>query len=219
MLVRSTPLGPWRCGESAPSSSARLLATQTNVWIASQSARSAFWAILSGRSSRCAWKPPPYRFALFNATRTACQHSRTCCYCRHVVGTSKTARCCVLKAFRLAHGRIGSSPKVEVAIASLAKLACLDTPDAARIARDDWKAVAGVRQGLVSSAAKGQRSVLDLLSSGPDPRAVSPLLTAMKQAKVEGLNAIYWTNSRTGRRGSSTALDSRRARRRLRWRD
>ena len=96
-----------------------------------------------------------------------------------------------LKSFRLAHGRIGSSPEVEVAIAKFGEATFFDTPEGVKLARDDWMAIAAYAQGLGElGGERGSKMLLDLLASSPDARAVSPILRALKQAKVEGLERI-----------------------------
>ena len=96
-----------------------------------------------------------------------------------------------LKPFRAAHGQIGSSPEVEIAIAKFGEAAFFDVPETLKLARDDWKAVAAYAQGLGElGGERAKKLLLDLLSAKPDHRAVSDILKAMKQAKVEGLNAI-----------------------------
>jgi cyclophilin family peptidyl-prolyl cis-trans isomerase/HEAT repeat protein len=96
-----------------------------------------------------------------------------------------------LKPFRAAHARIGSSPEVEIAIAKMGEAAFFDVPETLKLARDDWRAVAAYAQGLGElGGERAKKLLLDLLSGQPDHRAVSDILKAMKQAKVEGLNAI-----------------------------
>ncbi len=96
-----------------------------------------------------------------------------------------------LKPFRVAHGQIGSSPEVEVAIAKFGEAAFFDVPEAIKLARDDWRAVAAYAQGLGElGGERAKKLLLDLLSAKLDHRAVSDILKAMKQARVEGLNSI-----------------------------
>src|SRR6185369_15163547 len=97
-----------------------------------------------------------------------------------------------LKALRLADGRLGAFPEVEVAVARFGEKEFFDVPDALKLAPNDWRAMAAYAQGLGQLANDRARAALLDMFSGksygkPDPRAVSPLLQAMEAAKVEGL--------------------------------
>jgi len=109
------------------------------------------------------------------------------------LGQIKDARALpLLKAFRLADGKLGAHPEVEIAVAKLGEAAFFDAPDSIRLPRDDWKAMANYAQGLGQLGTDKARAVLvDLLDGKtygkPDARAVSDILTAMTTAKVDGM--------------------------------
>jgi cyclophilin family peptidyl-prolyl cis-trans isomerase len=100
-----------------------------------------------------------------------------------------------LKSFRAAHGRIGSSPEVEVAIAKFGEGAFFDIPENVILAHNDWMAVVAYAQGLGELRSDRSRDVLRQLLAGaagvrPDPRALPAILNAMKAANIDGLRAI-----------------------------
>jgi len=98
----------------------------------------------------------------------------------------------VLKAFRLADGKLGAHPEVEIAVAKFGEAAFFDAPDTMKLSRDDWKAMANYAQGLGQLGTdKAKAMLIDLLDGKtygkPDARAVSDILTAMTTAKVDGM--------------------------------
>jgi cyclophilin family peptidyl-prolyl cis-trans isomerase/HEAT repeat protein len=104
-----------------------------------------------------------------------------------------------LKAFRLADGKLGSFPEAEVAAARFGEAAFFDVPEAVKLPRDDWKAMAAYAQGLGQLGADRAKTILLDLMSGktygkPDPRAASDILNALAAAKVEGLRGILLEN-------------------------
>jgi cyclophilin family peptidyl-prolyl cis-trans isomerase len=97
-----------------------------------------------------------------------------------------------LKAFRLADGKLGSSPEVETAIAKFGEAAFFDAPESLKLPPGDWKAMAAYAQGLGLVATDRARALLvDFLSGKtygkPDARAVPDILNALSAAKAEGL--------------------------------
>ncbi|HSB10426.1 MAG TPA: peptidylprolyl isomerase [Blastocatellia bacterium] len=100
-----------------------------------------------------------------------------------------------LKTLRFADGKIGAHPETEIALARFGEAAFFDSPSAAKLPSDDWKAMAAYAQGLGQLTTERARAALvDLLSGKtygkPDPRAVPSILTAMNSAKVAGLRDI-----------------------------
>ncbi|HKP14400.1 MAG TPA: peptidylprolyl isomerase [Blastocatellia bacterium] len=112
------------------------------------------------------------------------------------LGQIKDARALpFLKSLRLADGRLGAFPEVEVAVARFGEKEFFDVPDAVKLTPNDWRAMAAYAQGLGQLANDRARAALLDMFNGksygkPDPRAVSPLLQAMEAAKVEGLRDI-----------------------------
>ncbi|HKP87567.1 MAG TPA: peptidylprolyl isomerase [Blastocatellia bacterium] len=97
-----------------------------------------------------------------------------------------------LKAFRLADGHVGTHPETEIAIAKFGDAAFFDAPDSAKLAKDDWKAMANYAQGLGQLGTEKARALLLDFIQGttygkPDARAVSDILNALAAAKAEGL--------------------------------
>ncbi|MFL6274002.1 MAG: peptidylprolyl isomerase [Blastocatellia bacterium] len=97
-----------------------------------------------------------------------------------------------LKALRLADGRLGSFPEVEVALARFGEKEFFDVPATVKLASNDWRAMAYYAQGLGQLGGERARAILlDLLSGKsygkPDSRALPNILNAMAAAKVEGL--------------------------------
>ena len=100
-----------------------------------------------------------------------------------------------LKALRVADGKLGSSPEIEIAVAKFGDAAFFEVPESIALPGNDWKAMAAYAQGLGQLGSLRAKSILlDLLAGKrygkPDPRAVSDILTALAAAKVEGLRAI-----------------------------
>jgi cyclophilin family peptidyl-prolyl cis-trans isomerase/HEAT repeat protein len=100
-----------------------------------------------------------------------------------------------LKTLRLADGKLGSSPEIEIAVAKFGDAAFFEVPDSIKLPGDDWKAMAAYAQGLGQLGTPRAKVVLlDLLAGKtygkPDPRAISDILTAVAAAKIEGLRAI-----------------------------
>jgi cyclophilin family peptidyl-prolyl cis-trans isomerase len=100
-----------------------------------------------------------------------------------------------LKALRFADGRFGAFTEVEVAVARFGEKEFFDIPDSIKLAPTDWRAMAAYAQGLGQLATDRARTILlDLLSGKtygkPDPRAVSPILSALAAAKAEGLRDV-----------------------------
>jgi cyclophilin family peptidyl-prolyl cis-trans isomerase len=101
----------------------------------------------------------------------------------------------LLKAFRFADGRLGSSAEIEIAMAKFGEAPFFDIPANLKLSAMDWKAMAAHAEGLGQLGTERAKAILlDLLSGKtygrPDARAVSPILTAMAAAKVEGLRDI-----------------------------
>jgi cyclophilin family peptidyl-prolyl cis-trans isomerase/HEAT repeat protein len=100
-----------------------------------------------------------------------------------------------LKVLRVADGKLGSSPEIEIAIAKFGDAAYFEVPGSVDLPGNDWKAMAAYAQGLGQLGSLRAKSILlDLLAGKsygkPDPRAVSDILTALAASKVEGLRAI-----------------------------
>jgi cyclophilin family peptidyl-prolyl cis-trans isomerase/HEAT repeat protein len=96
-----------------------------------------------------------------------------------------------LKAFRLADGRVGASPEVEIAIAKFGETAFFDFPDTAKPTNANWKNIANHAQGLGQlKTPKAQATLIDLFAMKPDARAISDILNAMAATKLEGLQKI-----------------------------
>ncbi|HVG19813.1 MAG TPA: peptidylprolyl isomerase [Blastocatellia bacterium] len=116
------------------------------------------------------------------------------------LGNIKDARgLAFLKAFRLADGKLGSFPEVEVAVAKFGEAAFFDVPETLKLAKDDWKAMAAYAQGLGQLGTDRAKAILLDLMSGktygkPDPRAASDILNALAAVKVEGLRGILLEN-------------------------
>ena len=107
-----------------------------------------------------------------------------------------------LKALRLADGKVGANGEVEIAIAKFGEQAFFDTPPAAKLTAEDWKAMSFYGQGLGQLATeRAKAELLDLFAGKsygkPDSRAVPGLLDAMAQAKVEGLKGILLEQLKT----------------------
>jgi cyclophilin family peptidyl-prolyl cis-trans isomerase/HEAT repeat protein len=99
-----------------------------------------------------------------------------------------------LKAFRLADGRVGSHPEVEIAVAKFGEAAFFDFPESAKIVKENWKNIANHAQGLGQlNTEKAKATLIDLFVMKPDARAVSDILNAMAKAKLEGLQNILLT--------------------------
>jgi cyclophilin family peptidyl-prolyl cis-trans isomerase len=101
----------------------------------------------------------------------------------------------LLKSFRLADGKLGSNPEVEVAVAKFGEAAFFDTPDSIKLQKDDWRAVAAYAQGLGQlGTPRAKTALLDLYSgkaSGNlDPRALPEILDQLGALKVEGLKEL-----------------------------
>jgi cyclophilin family peptidyl-prolyl cis-trans isomerase len=99
-----------------------------------------------------------------------------------------------LKSLRLADGKLGISPEVEMAVAKFGQDAFSDT-GGIKLSKDDWRAMQAYAQGL--GALRTDRSkflLLDLLAGRiagkPDPRAVPDILRALAAAKAETLRDI-----------------------------
>jgi cyclophilin family peptidyl-prolyl cis-trans isomerase len=97
-----------------------------------------------------------------------------------------------LKSFRLADGRTGSSPEVEIAVAKFGEDAFFDYPPAADQIKGNWRAMSAFAQGLGQLRTERARALLLDLQSGktwgkPDALALSDILNAMSAAKVAGL--------------------------------
>lgn len=103
-----------------------------------------------------------------------------------------------LKSFRFADGRLGANPEIEISVAKMGEEAFFDIPESISLPRDNWKAMAAYAQGLGQlSTERAKTALLDLLEGKtfgkPDARAVSPILNALAQSKVEGLREILLT--------------------------
>lgn len=112
------------------------------------------------------------------------------------LGTIKDERALpFLKAFRLADGKLGSHPEIEVAIARFGESVFFDVPATATLPGDDFKAMASYAQGLGQLGTERAKALLlDLLSGKtrgkPDARALPPILNALAATKMEGLRDI-----------------------------
>ena len=107
-----------------------------------------------------------------------------------------------LRTFRLADGKLGAHPEVEVAIARFGEVAFFDVPATAKLGSDDFKAMASYAQGLGQLGTERARTLLlDLLSGKtygrPDDRAIPPVLNALAAAKAEGLRDILLEQLKT----------------------
>jgi cyclophilin family peptidyl-prolyl cis-trans isomerase/HEAT repeat protein len=99
-----------------------------------------------------------------------------------------------LKAFRLADGRAGSSPEVEIAVAKFGEAAFFDFPESAKLAKENWKNIANHAQGLGQlNTEKAKATLIDLFVMKPDARAVSDILNAFAATKLDGLQNILLT--------------------------
>ena len=97
-----------------------------------------------------------------------------------------------LKTLRIINdGRVGANPETEIAIARFGETAFFDFPDSARVAKENWRAIANFAQGLGEvKTEKARAALIDLLAAKPDARAVSDILNAMEAAHLEGLEKI-----------------------------
>jgi cyclophilin family peptidyl-prolyl cis-trans isomerase len=100
-----------------------------------------------------------------------------------------------LQAFRFVDGKLGAFPEVEIAVAKFGDARFFEIPDSARLAPNDWRAMAAYAQGLGQLGSERARATLLDLFSGksygkPDARAVSDILNAMAAAKVDGLRDL-----------------------------
>ncbi len=99
-----------------------------------------------------------------------------------------------IKAFRLADGRAGSSPEVEIAVAKFGEAAFFDFPESAKPTNPNWKNIANYAQGLGQlNTEKAKATLIDLFVMKPDARAVSDILNAMAATKLDGLQKILLT--------------------------
>jgi cyclophilin family peptidyl-prolyl cis-trans isomerase len=103
----------------------------------------------------------------------------------------------LLKAFRLADGRVGSHPEAEIAVAKFGEAAFFDAPAGANLPKDDWKAMAAYAQGLGQLGSERAKTILlDLLSGKtygkPDARAVSDILNALAASKYAGIKDLLF---------------------------
>ncbi|MGA9769792.1 MAG: peptidylprolyl isomerase [Blastocatellia bacterium] len=109
----------------------------------------------------------------------------------------------LLKAFRLADGKLGANPETEIAIAKFGEAAFFDAPESLRLPSGDWKAMANYAQGLGQlGTEKAKALLLDFIQGKtygkPDVRAVSDILNAMSQTKVEGLRDLLLEHLKAG---------------------
>jgi cyclophilin family peptidyl-prolyl cis-trans isomerase/HEAT repeat protein len=100
-----------------------------------------------------------------------------------------------LRGVRVADGKLGSSPEIEIAVARFGDTPFFEVPDAVKLPGNDWKAMAAYAQGLGQLGTPRAKSVLlDLLAGRtygkPDPRAISDILTALAAVKAEGISGI-----------------------------
>jgi cyclophilin family peptidyl-prolyl cis-trans isomerase/HEAT repeat protein len=99
-----------------------------------------------------------------------------------------------LKAFRLADGRVGSHPEVEIAVAKFGEAVFFDFPESAKIVKENWKNIANHAQGLGQlNTEKAKATLIDLFVLKPDARSVSDILNAMAKVKLDGLQNILLT--------------------------
>jgi cyclophilin family peptidyl-prolyl cis-trans isomerase/HEAT repeat protein len=99
-----------------------------------------------------------------------------------------------LKTFRLADGKLGASPEVEIAVAKFGEGAFFDVPATVPTPKDDWQAVAAYAQGLGQvGTPRAAAMLMDMLSARPDSRAVPEILKALEAAKIDGLRDILLT--------------------------
>ncbi len=109
----------------------------------------------------------------------------------------------LLKAFRLADGKLGANPETEIAIAKFGEAAFFDAPESVKLPSGDWKAMANYAQGLGQlGTEKAKALLLDFIQGKtygkPDVRAVSDILNAMSQSKVEGLRDLLLEQLKAG---------------------
>ncbi len=97
-----------------------------------------------------------------------------------------------LKTLRLLNdGRVGSFPEIEIALARFGDTAFFDFPETAKVAKENWRAIANFAQGLGElKSDKAKAALIDLLAAKPDARAVADILNAMEAVKLEGLQKI-----------------------------
>ena len=108
-----------------------------------------------------------------------------------------------LKAFRLADGKLGANPETEIAIAKFGEAAFFDASESAKLPSGDWKATAIYAQGLGQLGTERAKALLLDFIQGktygkPDVRAVSDILNAMSQSKIEGLRDLLLEQLKTG---------------------
>ncbi len=109
----------------------------------------------------------------------------------------------LLKAFRLADGKLGANPETEIAIAKFGEAAFFDASEPVKLPSGDWKAMANYAQGLGQLGTERAKTLLLDFIQGktygkPDVRAVSDILNAMSQAKVEGLRDLLLEQLKAG---------------------
>lgn len=107
-----------------------------------------------------------------------------------------------LKALRLVDGKVGANGEVEIAVAKFGEAAFFDTPPAAKLTGEDWKAMSFYAQGLGQLATeRAKAELLDLFAGKsygkPDIRTVPAILDAMAQAKVDGFRGILLDQLKT----------------------
>jgi cyclophilin family peptidyl-prolyl cis-trans isomerase/HEAT repeat protein len=93
-----------------------------------------------------------------------------------------------LKSARLADGRVGSSPELEIAVARFGEAAFFGIPEKMELDKGDWSATSAYAQGLGQIASDRSRAALMALLAGPpsgkqDPRATSEILKALAEIK------------------------------------
>ena len=108
-----------------------------------------------------------------------------------------------LKAFRLADGKLGANPETEIAIAKFGEAAFFDATESPKLPSGDWRAMANYAQGLGQlGTEKAKALLLDFIQGKtygkPDVRAVSDILNAMSQSKVEGLRDLLLEQLKAG---------------------
>jgi cyclophilin family peptidyl-prolyl cis-trans isomerase len=97
-----------------------------------------------------------------------------------------------LKALRLApDGHVGANPEVEMALAKFGEAVFFDYPQTAKIQIENWNAVRYFAQGLGElKTDKAKATLIDLFVAKPDARAVSDILNAMAETKLDGVQKI-----------------------------
>ncbi len=96
-----------------------------------------------------------------------------------------------LQEFRVADKHLGANPEVEIAVAKFGEAAFFDVPADITLDNNRWQSISAYAQGLGElNCARSKKTLLELLASKPDPRALSDILNALAALKVENLESI-----------------------------